>query len=225
MRPNVWKPLWLGALLALLLASLSAQPTAGAPPKASGAGKADSATSPTTSIAQNLSALFGSGFERLECEEFDSTPDGQINVKGRVYLKTVQLTLNCNTLTLNPQTKMMLALGTPVKIRQGDVNAECKRFLYDIDKKQSTLEQNPVVLQKAGDQVTRLVADQIILTQDPSGKTGVHLKMDEKNPKKLSVIEVLPTGEKKTGEQKKPEEPKKVNDEKGRMLIKMPGTE
>jgi lipopolysaccharide assembly outer membrane protein LptD (OstA) len=213
------------ALFALALCAPFAQETG--PAAAEAATSAASPASGESSLAEAMKKLFGdTGFQRLQSEEFVYSTDGQVRATGNVILKTRQLGLEGNSLFLNPDTNLMTATGSPVRIRQGEVNAECRKFTFDLQKKQSILEDNPVVFQKADDQVTRLTADKIILTQDADGKTGIHMKMDPKNPKGPTVIEVLPTTDsKKLETPKESTEPKKINGSQDIKLIKLPGTD
>jgi lipopolysaccharide export system protein LptA len=206
----------------------AAKPAPQATPAANAPGQAPS-------IGGNLSALFGSGFHSLLAVDFNSTPDGQVEIKAGVrkdgsyqpvIVATDQLNLECAFLTVDPKTNVMTATGSPVKIRQGEINAECKKYIYDTQKKVSTLTQNPVVLQKSGNQVTRLTSDVIVLTQDAAGKMGIHMKMDENNPNNVTQIVVLPSDDKKaSATQPKSSQPpaKKAEGAAGLKLIKMPG--
>ena len=69
------------------------------------------------------SAVFGSGFEKLTGEEIHFAPDGSVDVIGRVGLKMTDMSLECNRLTVDPETKILKAIGTPVKIMMGFANA------------------------------------------------------------------------------------------------------
>jgi hypothetical protein len=186
---------------------------------------AESSPTATTGspLAERLKVFFGdSGFEELLCQELFLGTEGEIRIKGRVSLKTTQMGIVCNTLDLNPETKILTALGTPVKLRQGDVNAECRKFTYDIEKKQSILEDHPIIKEKSGEQVMVVTAERITLTQDENGKISVFMKTSERS---LTEIKMMNGGEKPAGatEQPQKEEPKRVNGEQGRQMIRAPG--
>jgi hypothetical protein len=236
-----------GAFLALSTAAIAAPARAkndaknvkshdaAATKSAEKAAPATSAPGPAPSLGGNLTALFGSGFHSLHASEFYATPDGQVEIKAGVrkdgayqpvVVVTDQLNLECASLTVDSKTNVMTALGSPVKIQQGEINGECKKYVYDTQKKISTLTQDPVVLQKSGDQVTRMTSDVIVLTQDATGKVGIHMKMDEKNPNHVTQIQVTSANDGKTSATKtgSQSQAKKAEGAEGLKLIKMPGT-
>lgn len=183
-----------------------------------GEGTPDSAANPFTDV-------FGSDFERLEAEEIQYSPAGEIRVKGRVELKTAQFEVKANAIDVDPEKNILVATGSPVIIRQGDIRAECKRFVHDIDKQISTLENNPVIYQQQkGGRTTKLSGDIITLFQDDNGDTGFNISMNKRNPNKLSEIVAIPSKE-ETAKAEGEKEPARKVDNESVDLIKLPATD
>lgn len=124
-----------------------------------------------------LGADMGFDFDKLAAETIEYTPDGGLHMIGNVVFKSSQLSLESRDLTLNKETKVLVATGGPVKITQGNVNAECRNFNYNIDKKQSRLTGNPFIIQKNKDgSTTRIKGDVIVISQSANGQASVSVQ-------------------------------------------------
>jgi lipopolysaccharide export system protein LptA len=177
-------------------------------------------------VENPLSSIADLGLKRLEAEELSSEADGSIRIKGQVALETDQIKLKCNLLTVDPKTKIMRALGTPVEIEQGGMKARCNTFTYEMDKKRSTLEDSPVIYSEDKEKVTKITGDIIILTQNEKGEISWSLKRDDQNPRKMVLIETVEKNPAKTPAPDVKEAPTKVTGDRPTLdLLKLPSTE
>lgn len=90
-----------------------------------------------------------------------------IKLTKGIVIRGDLMNLDCDDLVLDNAKQIMTAKGKLVHFDNGDVSGTCGRLVYDIEKKVTTLEVNPVVNKKAEDgSITRLSGGTIILTQE-----------------------------------------------------------
>jgi lipopolysaccharide export system protein LptA len=127
----------------------------------------------------------------------------------------------------------MIAKGDPVRIRQKggqqqqDIEAECRMFNYDIDKKISRLEGKPVIYNRKAGKTSKVMGDLITITRDENNKTSVNIE-SSKGSNQLSEFSVVDTKTSGTQQKANPggktaQPPKKVD--KNLDIIKLPQIE
>jgi lipopolysaccharide export system protein LptA len=191
------------------------------------AAKADEAAQPDEAAASNdaFGPVFGSDFfEKIKAEKISYDTSGALHLLGRVVFKGSNLTLDCDEMRADPEKKVMVATGTPVKIKQGDMQAECRRYHYDIEKRTSRLEGRPVIYQRQAGKMTKIEGDIITIVQDENGKSSVNITM-LKDSNRVPTVEVIKDESSAPPLPKnKSNSPRKVNDKdkKGLEMIKLP---
>jgi lipopolysaccharide export system protein LptA len=168
-----------------------------------------------------MSSVFGSDFFKRVVAENIQYSSSEVKLTGAVEFSGGTLDLKCNTLTADSEKKILVARGTPVKIRQGDVRAECKTFTYNIETKSSRLEGNPEIYQTRGGKTTKTTGDIITINQNDKGEASVNISMNKNSRTRPEIVVI----EDKTGEDKPKKSSKpaaKKVDDKSVDLIKLP---
>ncbi len=134
-------------------------------------------------------------FEKMQFDNLEMQPNGNIRMVGGVNIKSDLLDLESDEVIVNKETKIMTAKGNPVRIRTQNYEADCKNLTHDMDKKTYKLEGNPHIWQTVNGSTTKISGDIINLFQDEKGAMGVSISRDKNNPQQ-AIIE-------KTGGDKK----------------------
>jgi len=191
------------------------------------AGSAISAAEPAPEAGaganEPLSQIFSSDlFDSVKCESMNIDGDGGLDLQGSVIAKGPRLYLECDRLRRDPKNNTLAAEGNPVKIRQGEIRAQCQKFTYDIETKNSRLEGNPIIYQKSGDKVSQLKGDIITITQNPDGKPSINISQKKGSTRPVSwVIQPTAKGDKHSTGTRQARPGRKI-DSKNVDIIKLP---
>lgn len=186
----------------------------------------DQPTSPTTSVSSltmggeqrvwaELGKVFGSNFSLatdpetgvISYEMGDKEGLKFFMAKSGVHIISEALELKCDTFEYNGTQKVVVATGNPLFMRQGDISANCGKFVFYPEKKRSELSEKPVIFSKdKTGKTVETTGKKIFIEQDAQGNTSV---MIEGNAQ-LNVQAKEET--KKSPEQKEAEKPTKIDE-------------
>lgn len=128
-----------------------------------------------------MGSFLGGGFDfnKIQAANVFMEPDGAVRLVAdnvhNVIIDSDQMNLNCREVNFNPDTKIMVATGKPVKVEQQQYKAECQVLTYDVDRKTTKLEGKPFIYQNIDGETTKVTADIITLYQGKDGKMGMTL--------------------------------------------------
>ena len=130
-------------------------------------------------------------FKRIVAYNITYQASGSVTLEGAVVLESDQMDLECDRLVAETERDRIRATGSPVKIRQGDVRAQCGRLSMNTKTQVSTLTDSPVIYQKQGGRTYKTTGDVITITQDEEGRVSVTVKTDKRShrPSQIELVE------------------------------------
>lgn len=179
------KKLWMTLTLALIAAqaqTATAQDEA-APEAPAAAESSEGGLGGAGSVQDSFGDI---GFKSIEALQMSFNADGSKSFDGEVELLSERMDLICRELKVNED--KIVAKGSPVKIRQDNVKAECGTFNYDMKTKNSTLEGSPVIYEQREDGTIKTTAGRIFLKQTDGG-TNVILDNSPGAKPKITKVE------------------------------------
>lgn len=168
-------------------ASASSQPTA------SGAAEAK----PTAVGDDPMSQAFGADFiKSIHAKSINYVSGGNgadaMELDGNVRFEGETLLVECEHMTADPDKKMMIATGSPVKINStapgNQLKAECRKYTYNLETKESRLTGNPIIYQQKAGKTTKIAGDVVIIKQDSNGRQHVTITQNSESSSQPSIV-------------------------------------
>lgn len=150
-------------------------------------------------------------FDKMQADTINYLSSGEMVLVGKVSIKSEQMNLDCTNLNYNPQTKIAIADGAPVKMTSKqngqDVNAECQQLTYFIDKKSYILKGKSFIIKKEQGKTVKINGEIITVNQDADGKSSMSVTRGQNAVSGQPTIEAVKAdvkpGPKKSGPSKK----------------------
>ena len=155
-----------------------------------------------------LGKIFGAHFSlttnsekgRISYELGDKEGLKYFLAKSSVHVKSESFEIKCDKLEYIGDKKIIIALGSPVFLRQKGITATCGRFVYATENKRSELTENPVIFTKdATGRLVKTVGKKIYIEEGAKGSASVmvegNAQLNIQSPVKKEKPSPTPTPE------------------------------
>jgi lipopolysaccharide export system protein LptA len=176
-----------------------------------------------------LGSLFGGDFQfkRIEFADAQFVPNGSVRLVAdsqyKVNMTGKQMDLDGEEVVYQPDNKIMVATGKPLKMRMEQLHSECRKMTYDLEKKTIKLEGKPYITQSTKSDSLKMYGNEINLYQNKEGKWGFTISNSGKERTGPGVIEMNSTADAdSTATAKAKSEPQKVTRDNAAISIPLP---
>jgi lipopolysaccharide export system protein LptA len=112
---------------------------------------------------------------RADLQEFETDEKTGDLVKytadGKFRYRSKDLDLDCDHLVYTAAKGLLVATGSPCKIRKDKTDAECRQFEYATKENRMILKGDPYILDKRDNQIVKTWAKTITFVKTPDGRT------------------------------------------------------
>ncbi|MBN1868733.1 hypothetical protein JW916_15740 [Candidatus Sumerlaeota bacterium] len=112
---------------------------------------------------------------RADRQEFETDEDTGDVVKytadGKFRYRSKDFDLDCDHLVYTAATNLLVATGSPCKIRKDKTNAECRLFEYETKENRMVLKGDPYILDERDGQIVKTWAKKITFARTADGRS------------------------------------------------------
>lgn len=174
----------------LMAALVAAQPQTTAPKSASGAGMPRIQEPPSTADSQQTGMMSGNRPFFLTTDtdgeivvSYDENKElNNLTAKKGVIFSSEDMTLNADQVDFNNSKSELIASGSKVVVRQGEIIATCQLFKYYPDDQRSELAGNPIIYNKSREGKVNTTAGERISIYTVDGKPQIKIKGGRRAP-------------------------------------------